>query len=213
MAKVYLDEIDAYLSSSTTNTLTVDSTESSNIGEAIQSFVDGSKAQLDGVNWDNYRTKFAAFSQAMQTRMRLASKLATAIEEALRLLKDYLGEDQMLDSSQLEEYKLQRQSCQNSIDTLKGMLNATRQVQYTDANGQTQTRTEPLYDANEIRSQITLAEETLTELDRIIKKIEGLDAVYSQAESILQAAFSEVTTFKSEVESIVPDFTCSYRKA
>lgn len=213
MAKIYLDEIDAFLSSGTIDTLTIDSKESTNINEAIDSFVTGSNGKLIGNHWDTYRTKFDSFSKALQTRIAVANKLGAAISEALQLLKDYLGEDQMLDSSQLDEYKKQRQTCQNSIDNLNSMLTQTTQVQYTDASGQVQTRTEPLYDANEIRSQIAVAQETLTELDRLITKIEGLDAVYNQAEGILKAAFGDIQTFQSEVEAIMPDPTYKYSKA
>lgn len=213
MPKVYLDEIDAFLSSGTTDILTKDSTESNNVNEAIMEFVDLSKGKLVGTNWDGYRNKFSALNKAIQTRISLAKKLGAAIQEALQLLKDYLGEDQMLDTSQLQEYKKQRDICQNSIDNLNAMLTETTEVRYTDENGQTRITTTALYDANEVRAQISQAQETLKELDRLITKIEGLDAVYSQAEAILQTAFSGIASFQSEVESVVPDATYSYKRA
>lgn len=213
MAKIYIDEIDAFLASGTIDNLTTDSKEGSSINDALLNFVDLSSTKLEGVNWDNYRSKFAEFNTAIQARMKLASKLGAAIQEALQLLKDYLGDDQMLDSSRLDEYKRHRQTCQNSIDTLNGMLSATTQVKTTDSDGTTHISTVALYDANEIRAQITTATETLTELDRLITKIEGLDEVYSQAEAILQSAFAGIDVFKGQVEGLIPDATYSYRRA
>ena len=213
MAKVYLEEINAFLGSGTLDTLTIDSTEGNTINEALLDFCDLSSNQLVGVNWDNYRSKLSSFNKAMQTRMKLAKNLGDAIREALQLLKDYMGEDLMLDSSRLDEYRYQRQVCQKSIDTLNSMLSETTQIEYRDSSGVTRVQTVPLYDASEVREQISLAEETLTELDRIIDKIEGLDAVYHQAEAILQAAFSEISSFQSEVESILPDATFTYKRA
>lgn len=213
MAKIYLDEIDAFLSSGTMDCLTADSKEGGTINEAILNFNDASRFQLEGNNWDQYRSKLASFNEAMQVRMSVASKLGAAIQEALKLLKDYLGDDLMLDSSKLDEYKRQKQNCRDSIDKLNAMLNETTQVEQTDANGVKTTVTVAVYDAGDIRAQISLAEETITELDRLITKIEGLDAVYQQAEAILQTAFSEVTAFQNQVSGIMPDATFSYKAA
>ena len=212
MAKIYLDEIDAFLASGTVSTLTNDSQEGTSINDALLNFVDLSSSQLVGNNWDNYRSKFASFNSAIQARMKLASKLGSAIQEALQLLKNYLGDDQMLDSSKLEEYKRNKQICQNSIENLNSMLSATADVQYTDTDGTKKVRKTSLYDANEIRAQINSATETLNELDRMITKIEGLDEVYSQAEAILQSAFAGIDTFKGQVENIIPDTTFTYKR-
>ncbi len=212
MAKVYLDEIDAFLASGTLDSLTVDSTEGGSLNDALLNFVDRSSSQLEGVNWDGYRNKFSQFNAAMAARMSLAEKLGSAISEALQLLKDYLGDDLMLDSSKLEEYRRHRQNCLTSIENLNGMLSETTTITYTDAEGNERTTTTALYDANEIRAQIDSANETLRELDRLITKIEGLDEVYSRAEAILQTAFAGIDVFKSQVEGIMPDAAFSYRR-
>ena len=67
-------------------------------------------------------------------------------------------------------------------------------------------------ETKEIEEQMELAKSTLEELDRMISKIEGLDEVYSQAELILRSAFARIDIFRSQVESLVPDVTYSYRK-
>lgn len=211
MAKVYLDEINAALSSDVFSSFSNDSSESKTLSSAIENFIDGSRATLVGSNWDQYRSKLVQYNAALLSRINYAAKLGEAIQEALQLLKDYLGDDAMLDSSKLDEYKRQRQICSNSIDSLNAMLNETVTVKNVDSSGNVTYSQVAAYDASEIRAQISLATETLKELDRLIEKIEGLDAVYSQAESILQDAFSCINTFGDSVGAIVPDSLFEYK--
>ncbi len=213
MAKVYLDEVDALLGSGATDTLNTDATEATNVNQAITDFVTGSKDKLVGASWDKYRTNLESIGAALQSRIALAQKLGAAIKEALQILKDYLGDDLMLDTSKLEEYKLAKQNCENSIAKLNEMLSATTTQTYTDTNGQQQTRTVALYDASDIKAQIAEAETTLKELDRLITKIEGFEPVYQKAEAILQAAFEGLPGFKEQVNSISPSRTVTYKPA
>ncbi len=210
MAKVYLDEIDTILGSSTCSGLTADSTEGKDIHSTLDSFCNA-WFRLRGDQWDKSREKLKQYDEAMQKRMELATKLSSAINEALKILKEYLGEDLMLDTEQLPEYQKQRTICQNSIDTLNSMLNQTEEYTYTGADGKTYTGTRARYDSATIRAQITEAENTLRELDRLIKKIEGLDEVYAKAEGILKEAFADIEPFKSAVAAIKPSGIYKYQ--
>ncbi len=210
MAKVYLDEIEAALASTTCSSLKTDSSESKDIHSSLHSFI-SARFRLRGEQWDKVRTKLQTYDEALQQRMELATKLEEAITKALQILKDYLGEDMMLDTAQLGEYQKQRTICQNSIDTLNHMLTETEEYSYTGADGKTYTETRLKYDSAAIRSQIAEAEATLKELDRIIKKIEGLDEVYAKAEAILKEAFAGIDTFKSSVEAIKPSGIYKYQ--
>ena len=211
MAKVYLDEIDTFLGSNTFDVLTNDSTNSKNINSSIDSFINGTKDQLVGVNWDGYRNKMGQYNEVFSSGMQIASKMGDAIKEALELLKDYLGDDLMLDSSKLDYYRKQKAICENSIESLRSMLTASKTVESKDASGKTIYTTQLLYDSSEINSKLSLAQETLTELDRLISKIEGLDEVYNKAEAILQDAFSGLDSFGTSVTSIKPDGRFEYK--
>ena len=115
-----------------------------------------------------------------------------------------------LDTAKLGEYTNSRDACAKSIERLNKMLNETKTVTYKGSDGKTYSKTENVYDSNEVRAQIAKAQEVLTELDRIIKKIQGLDAVYAQAESILNSAFSQIPSFGSVVTAIKPNGIYSY---
>lgn len=205
MAKIYSDELKATLASNTFDMFDAEASESKTLSDAISNFVESNKDKLSGAQYDEFRSKFEKFSEALAIRMALAASLGSAIKEAIQLLVDYIGEDTSLDSSKLDEYKRERETCANSIETLKGMLTATHQV---ERNGEMVT--EAKYNSAEINQKIALAEETLAELDRIIAKVEGLDAVYAKAESILAGAFSQIDGFKSNVSSITPHGVYSY---
>ena len=176
----------------------------------VTNFISSSKASLTGDQYDNFRTQFGTIMNALEQRIALAEKLSSCIREALELLLNYLDGDLFLDTSKLDEYIYNRNKCQRSLDRLKVMLNETIETTYT-VNGQTYTRVEKKYNSAEIQAQITLAEATLAELERIIKKVQGLDAVYAQAEGILNSAFSGISPFGSSVSAIKPDGIFSYQ--
>ena len=205
MAQIYSDELKATLSSNTFDMFDAEASESKTLNDAISNFVDSTKEKLTGTQYDTFRSQFEKFSEALAVRMALAASLGAAIKEAIQLLVDYIGEDTSLDSSKLEEYRQERQTCANSIDSLKGMLSATHQVERDGV-----MVTEAKYNSAEINQKIEIAEETLAELDSIIAKVEGLDAVYAKAESILAGAFSQIDGFKSNVSSITPNGLYSY---
>ncbi len=213
MPKIYLDEIDAVLGSGTCSSLSTDSQESKTTKDALTSYISDSKSTLKGEQWDKSRAKMEAFSEALQTRIALAESLMEAIKKALTLLKDYLGEDSMLDTEQLPEYQKQREICVSSIEKLNAMLTETRQVPHTDAEGKTYYTTESVYDSATIQAQIDQAKQVLTELDRIIKKIEGLEAVYNEAMAILEEAFAGVQPFSGQVTAITPSGIFTYKPA
>lgn len=211
MSKVYLDELEAFDKSNTLESLAVDATDADKVNEILLNFIDKSRTELKGEDWDAYRKKFNAYSNALQARKELAVILEEAIKQAEQLLKNYLGEDLMIDTSRLEEYKHNKQLCENSIELLKDMLAKKDKIEYVDRNGTTQIESSQL-ETKEIEEQMEQAKETLEELDRMISKIEGLDEVYSQAELILRSAFARIDIFRSQVESLIPDVTYSYRK-
>jgi len=193
MAKIYLEELQAAMSSDIFSRLETDKQEATAVKEKISSFVSTSKETLTGKIYDGYRTQFDTFCTTMDQRIALADNLSSSIKSALQLLIDYMEGDLYLDTARLNEYYNSRTICEKSIERLKQMLNNTA------------------YDANEVRKQISLAEETLAEIKRIIVKLEGLDAVYGQAESILNSAFSGISPFGSSVTAIKPSGIYSYR--
>ncbi len=206
MAKIYSDELDAALAFTTFDTLGQDSRDAASTGNQLVDFIEQSGAELSGEQWDAVRAKMAEFQNALGARATCAQHLGEAIQKALTMLKDYMAPDEMLDSSKLDEYKAAKKQCEDSIESLKGMLNEMKQVSYPDPDneGEYKTTWVPMYDADTINAQIAVASATLQELDRIIKKVEGLDDVYKEAEALMEAAYQEVLEVSSKIASITP---------
>lgn len=206
MAKIYLDEINAALGFSTFDTLEKDTSDSSRLDKALDSYVSdsGTKTKLAGDAWDQTRTKMGTYKDALATRASVAGTLSTAIKEALNLLKDYLGTDEMLDTEKLPEMKEQKKACEDAISNLEAMLKETK----VNDEG----KTVHVYNTDEVNAQLTLAKETLKEIDRLIEKIEGLDEVYNKAVAILDAAYESVLAFGKQVGAIKPSGKFEYKK-
>ena len=196
MPKVYLSEIDATLNSNIIPALSTDSQEGQTTQTAVTSFLNDSPEKLKGDFWDKLRQKMeTSYNTALKTRVELAANLAEAIKKALTLLKDYLGEDEMLDTDKLPEYKKQRQICLDAIEQLTEYAKDSR------------------YNSAELQEQINQAKATLAELDRIIAKIEGLEPVYNEAMQIIQEAAAKISPFESAVKDIKPSGIFVYQKA
>ena len=179
MAKLYLDEIEAALSFSGLENLKTDIDDYKKLSTSLSEFISTSSSKLTGEQWEAVRGKVTEYNNVSEARNSAATSLYDAIKEGLTLLKNYLGEDQMLDSSQLNECISKKKQCENTISSLKAKLS-------------TETNT------SSIRSQINSAEETLKELNRLIKKLEGLDEVYQQALSIFENGLQGVTNLQSK---------------
>ena len=194
MARIYADELKATLSSNIFDLFSSEISESQRESEMITTFNEKSKMILTGNQYDHFRTQLVSFNDAMTKRGVLADKMGTSIKQAIQLLLDYMEGYAYLDTSKLDEYNRQKVNCINSINYLNTLLQQTNRNDYSV-----------------IQENISLATSTMTELDKIIKKVEGLDAVYAQAEQILASAFSGIDPFKTAVSSIKPDGTYSYR--
>jgi len=211
MAKVYYDELNAAMNSDIFDRLATDQQETQSLKEVISNFIQYSTASLTGEVYDKYRTQLQTFNQVLDQRISLDENMSSSIKEALQLLINYMDGDLYLDTSKLNDYTYNRDICINSINKLYSMLNEMYEIRYVGSDGRTHVSYSPVYDSNEVKAQIAKAEETLKELDRIITKVQGLDAVYAQAEAILNSAFAGISPFGSAVTGIKPDGLFSYR--
>ena len=211
MTKVCMEDLDNGMADSTFKNLKNDNSESTKLKDSINEFT-SNKDKLKGEQWDTVKKKINEFQPLLEERGKVADKLIEAIKSAIGVLKEYLGDDQMLDTSQLEDYKEEKRKVEQTISDLKAKLLETVTEEVDDGAGGTETITKPKYNADDINKQIAAAEETLKELDRIIKKIEGLDAVYEKAMGIIEEAAAEIAKFQTNVEQVKPSGKFVYKK-
>ncbi len=214
--KVYADELISFKNSSVCSSLKSDSKESVSVESTISDFITMAKGRLTGSGWDNACAKLNEFQAALLKRVEVANSLAGAIESAINLIIDYMGEYPYLDCSQLEEIKENKKQCEANIEMIKGAMYATRTEERIDnITGEVKRITVNVYSASEIaefQRCIDKLQESINEIQKLITKLEGLEAIYKQAEGILAGAFSQIDGFGSSVSSIVPNNKVVYVK-
>ncbi len=211
MTKVCMEDLDSGMADATFKNLKNDNGESTKLKDSISAFT-SDKDKLKGEQWDKVKKKINEFQPLLEERGKVAEKLIEAIQSAIGVLKEYLGDDQMLDTSQLEDFKAEKKKVEDTIASLKAKLLETVTEEVSDGKGGTTTVTKPKYNADDINEQIAAAEDTLKELERIIKKIEGLDEVYNKAMGIMDEAAAEIATFQSNVDNVKPSGKFVYKK-
>lgn len=163
---------------------------------------------LKGEQWDSVRNKMSLYNKMLEKRSKVAANLSLAINDAVKVLLDYLGDDLYLDPSKLEEIKHTKQQCENLIADLESSINSKQQVEKVDEQGNSSFKTEYIYsyaEREEFRNKINeLRNETIPKLNKLIAKIEGLPEIYEKAKEIIRTAYSEIESFSNEVNSITP---------
>ena len=148
------------------------------------------------------------YNDLLDKRSKVATNLSSAINDAVKLLLEYLGEDLYLDPSKLEEIQQTKKQCENLITNLENSINSQQEVEVVDELGNITYKLEYIYsyaEREELRSKINeLRNETIPRLNKLIDKINGLPDIYEKAKEIIRTAYSEIENFSNEVNSITP---------
>lgn len=203
---IHKDMLDSLLNCSSFKNLSNDIT----IGETsglLNGFINN-KDILQGEQWDVVRNKLANYNSLFVMRSNVADSLLVAIEGAIKKVKDYLGEDLYLDSSKLEELRILKRRCEENISNLKLLVDSQVLKTVLLANGTETEKWVYVYDEahrNEFKSQINEMENNvLPEVNRLIKKTEGLETVYSDAKALIMSVYENIEQFNEAVIALVP---------
>ena len=209
MSAIYLTELTDALGCSAMGGLTADGTESGNIKGVIDEFV--ADPRLQGSAWDSVRAKLSEFSAAFEARMNLVSNLSAAINEALNLLIEYMGEDKYLNPEDLETIRATCESSKTTLATIGGLLAST--TVYTDPETGEESSVYVVADQgtrDALAAKMGELSEAIPEMERLIAKLEQFQEVYDKAVAILDAAFAEVDAFGTMVADIIPSEKVQY---
>lgn len=204
MEAVNLDELKAAKNFSTFKDLSNDVNESANMKNLLDNFVAESNGRLKGEMWDSVGKQLSQFSNALSERMKLANNLSTAIQKALDLLLNYMGEDYAsLDYSQLPELEANKKNCESQIANIKASIYNLSKI---DKDEKSDTSNKLAY----YNRQLTEYQKELEELNRLIEKLKGLKEKYAEAEKILADAFSEVNIVGDKVANVAVGKTVTF---
>lgn len=196
-------EIKSLLSSGILTTLQNDGNESLSATGAINGFISDSQQILVGEMWDIERQKLQKYNELLTERATVESQLQEAISEAVQLVIDYLGEDDDLDSAKLPEFKKNAKQLKKQIKNLNSMMLKVKLVDKYDDDGKfIESHYEPVYDKNDLQSQIDALQAELDETTRLIEKTEGLEAVLKQAEALLDQVYSQLRRYENDIDNL-----------
>lgn len=203
---VHIDDLSTTMNATSYKTINNDSSKVYGASTSIQGFMSDTTV-LKGDQWNRVRNKMGEYNALLNERGEVAGFISEKIAEAIQLLADYLGEDEWLDMSKLDEMKERKRRCEKEIASLEASIDSKKTVYYTNALGKTVSRQEYVYSASErasMRTKINTLREELQELNRLIEKTEGLKEVYEQAMQIVKVALAEAQRYNQSVNSITP---------
>ena len=153
--------------------------------DIIDNFSIESNGSIQGKMWDKIQSKLSLYSEALQVRIDSANILSEAINKALKILIDYIGDEyDSLDYTLLPDIEAQYEqakanyymSCsqldEDSDNNYKGLMNGYKQQ--------------------------------MDELDSKIEKLRILKEKYEEAESIITSAMASVNSKIVSINDIIP---------
>ena len=209
---LHADELSSAMNSPIISELTQDGQDAKGMAETITSFVGQSGGMLSGPGWESVNKKMAEFGEVLNERMNLATGFGDAIKSALQICLDYLAEDPATDSidpADLDEITATRDAAQADRDYISQHMYDKKKVTTNVTNPETgevtsQTTEEYIYDIEECKKKIAELDEAIEYANKLIKKIEKFDSVYSEAMGILEEGFAKVQEFGSKIGALVP---------
>lgn len=201
--------VDALTDLGKSNTVKQLNNESTEMEQTIDGFVNSTI--LVGDEWQGVKDKFAIYKVALGKRSKAATDLFNAINEAIKLLLDYLGEDTYLTYEMLDEMKAEKTKAEQLIVSLQNKMDMVRIIEVTDDDGFVIKKKEYVYnifDRREFQNSINHYKNVIIpEIERLIAKIEGLPAKYKEAEGIINTAAASINSFNNTVNNINPSKT------
>lgn len=176
-------------SSKAISNLKKDKDDTEELIKVIQDFIDTSKENLAGDSFDAIRNHLQGYINVLQSRMKIADSLLTAIAAANNKMIDYMEDQDKLDTAELESYKRRLTTAETQRDHYSSKVNN--------------------YDPDVEKVSLTIyqnhlasAEGEVEKYKKIVNKIENLEATDSSTYSTLMGAEQETTTFKTSVGEI-----------
>lgn len=147
---------------------------SNDVKISLEEFINSSKNNFKGSAYDAARSKLQLYVEALNKQITLCDILINNIHAANNQMINYMEEYNFLDSGYLDGYKNEINSIKNKISSLSV---PTQDDDMTDAEFNEKM--------SEYNSSINYYIGRIAELEKLCKKLEGLDAADSSAWGII----------------------------
>ena len=139
---------------------------------------------LTGPGSTTLLSELSNYKEYLTKRIKSAEYLEQEYVRALKVVKEYLGDDEYIDDSDLNELEIRLSGMKRMIHELRSMLrNIPEYVTYKDEKGEFVTCYNSRY--SEVSGRISSLEKDIAELEPIVTKKKNLSTVINKANEII----------------------------
>lgn len=192
MGPIIVKDLKGVVSSPAVKSFNNDIADARELREIIDNFCIESDGSIQGQMWNKVQSKLKMYSDAMAVRIDSAQILSEAIEKALNILIDYIGDEYTnLDYSLLPE--LERGY--NQLQSLYYLL-SSKSSEELDKSGE---------------GLLNYYRQRLNEIGELIEKLRILKEKYELAESIIASAMEIINGKIASIGNITPSREVFYK--
>lgn len=193
MAMVLSGDLSGSAISSAVALLEAEVADTTNLINAINSFIEDSTTTLKGKSYDAARQKLGLYLADIKSRQSIATELATAISEGAASMAGYMEGYSKLDDAEIDEIEAE-------IRSLESKISGARQTIYNI--NQSNENSENLVSVSYYTQQISTWESAIDELKKELDKLVNLEAADSSAFSGVSGACESIVKYSASVEGI-----------
>lgn len=193
MAMVLSGDLSGSAISSAVALLETEVADTTNLINAINSFIEDSTTTLKGKSYDAARQKLGLYLADIKSRQSIATELATAISEGAASMAGYMEGYSKLDDAEIDEIEAE-------IRSLESKISGARQTIYNI--NQSNENSENLVSVSYYTQQISTWESAIEELKKELDKLVNLEAADSSAFSGVSGACESIVKYSASVEGI-----------
>lgn len=193
MAVVLSGDLSGATISNAVALLEAEANDTTQLINAINSFIEESTITLKGKGYDAARQKLSLYLEDIKSRQKIATELALAISEGAASLSSYMESYSKLDDSEIDEIETE-------ISSLETKISSARQTIY-NIKQNNQDSEDPV-SINYYTEQISSWESIIEELKKKLDKLINLESADASAFSGVEGACESVVKYSAAVEGI-----------
>ena len=169
------------------------------VGVELENFISFSSGHLQGNAWDNVRAKLDAYVTLLYDSCEIIGAILEEADYSVNKLSNYLGEYETLDTSKLTELEEKLRQLNASRGYWNSLLPKLLDVSLDLVDGVAKVPVKPAINKATIMSNIRNIDDSIKELEKLIKKVEGLDNADGSACAGLSGSTPDLNSFSGRV--------------
>lgn len=183
--------------------LSVSASNVGNIGGSLEQFDPRNGVSKDSSGdrmWKTVLDKLSEFSSALGKASLAGTELSDSIDKVITLVVEFVGDEyESLDCSKLDEIKQDRIQLNGELSSLRQQI---RNLEKMESGSEEDVPID--------YSRLYQLESQISELDKLIDKLEQLKIIEEKALKTLEEAYGKLQSVSQSISEIKPGHTMSY---